>query len=382
MYTRLLNLQLDQSESIFLFGPRGTGKTYWIKKHVTNSIYINLLKFSTYQKLFNQPDSLSEFFPENYQDWIVIDEVQRVPELLNEVHDQIESHGRKFILMGSSSRSLKRKGVNLLAGRAIQYHMHPLTYDELSPDFDLKKVLDVGLLPKAHQTPEPHKYLESYIQTYIREEVFQEALTRNMAAFSRFLEVASFSQGQMLNILNIAREVGVDRSTIANYFDILDDLLIGIRLEPFTKRAKRDVKMHPKFYFFDVGVYRTIRPSGYLDSPEEADGAGLETLFLQSVRAINDYDNLGYELYFWHTVTDIEVDFILYGKKGLFAFEIKRSRRIDKSMLKGLETFKKDFPEAKCYLVYTGNEQLFIGNITIMPIIDLLKNLRKILRSE
>lgn len=149
MYTRLLKLPLDQNESIFLFGPRGTGKTFWVKNQIPNFIYINLLKFSTYQKLFNQPDSLIEFLPPGYNDWIVIDEVQRVPELLNEVHDQIESSGRKFILTSSSSHSLKRKGVNLLAGRAIQYHMHPLIYDEIGEQFNIKKTLEFGLLPKA-----------------------------------------------------------------------------------------------------------------------------------------------------------------------------------------------------------------------------------------
>lgn len=379
MYSRLLALPLDQNESIFLFGPRGAGKTFWIKNQIPSFIYINLLKFSSYQKLSNKPDSLPDFFPSDYKDWIVIDEVQRVPELLNEVHDQIESNGRKFILTGSSSRSLKRNGVNLLAGRALQYYMHPLTYDEMSDQFDIKKVLEFGFLPKAQLSHDPKKYLETYIRNYIREEVFQEALTRNINAFSRFLEAASFSQGQMLNILNISREVGVERATITNYFDILEDLLIGIRIQPFTKRAKRDVRMHPKFYYFDVGVYRTFRPSGYLDSPEEADGPGLETLFLQSARAINDYHNLDYEIYFWHTVTNLEVDFILYGKKGLYAFEIKRSRRIDNKMLKGLKAFKHDYPDAKLYLVYTGHEQLFIDDINIIPIVDLLKNLKKIL---
>lgn len=185
----------------------------------------------------------------------------------------------------------------------------------------------------------------------------------------------------MLNILNIAREVGVERSTIINYFDILEDLLIGIKIESFTKRAKRAVRTHPKFYYFDVGVYRTLRPSGYLDSREKADSAGLETLFLQSARTINDYDNLGYEIYFWHTVTNLEVDFILYGKKGLHAFEIKCSRRFNKQMLSGLKAFKQDYPEAKLHLVYTGFENFFIDDIHIIPIMDLFKNLRAILSS-
>jgi len=381
MYARLLRLPLGNNDSIFLFGPRGTGKTFWIKKNILDPIYINLLTFSHYQKLSNQPDALAEFFPPEYKGWVVIDEVQRVPELLNEVHEQIESYGRKFILTGSSSRSLKRKGVNLLAGRALQYHMHPLTAAEMGADFDSKKALNYGLLPKVQTSQDPKKYLETYVRNYVKEEVFQEALTRNISAFTRFLEVASFSQGQMLNISNIAREVGVERPTITNYFDILDDLLIGVRIPSFTKRAKREVKMHPKFYYFDVGVYRTLRPTGYLDSIEEIDGAGLETLFLQSARADNDYHELGYEIFYWHTVSDQEVDFVLYGEKGLFAFEIKRSHKVDNVMLKGLKAFKADYPEAQCYFVYNGTERLYKEGITLIPFEDVLKNLSTILQS-
>jgi len=382
MYTRLLKLPLDGEESIFLFGPRGTGKTFWITTQIPNAVHINLLKFSSYQKLSNQPESLIEFIPPGYEGWIVIDEVQRIPELLNEVHDQIEAHGRKFILTGSSSRSLKRKGVNLLAGRALQYHMHPLLCDEIGDQFDIKKTLEFGLLPKAQLSDTPQKYLETYIRNYIREEVFQEALARNINAFFRFLEAASFSQGQMLNILNISREVGVERATISNYFDILEDLLIGVRIEAFTKRAQRDIKTHSKFYYFDVGVYRTLRPAGYLDSPEEMDSAELETLFLQSTRAINDYHELKYGIYFWHTAANLEVDFVLYGKRGLFAFEIKRTRRVDKKMLRGLKAFKKDYPEAKLYLVYMGFEKLFVDDIHIIPIAELLKSLSLILKND
>lgn len=380
MYSRKLQLPLDHNDSIFLFGPRGTGKTYWLKATLPDCVTINLLTYSVYQKLSSRPDSLSDFIPPNYRDWVIIDEIQRVPELLNEVHDQIESLGRKFILTGSSARSLRRQGVNLLAGRALRYHMHPLTVEEIASDFDLQYVLKYGLLPKAQLSQNPEIYLKTYLQNYIREEVFQEALVRNLASFSRFIEVASFSQGEMLNLSSVAQDTGISRQAVSNYFDILEDLLLAVRIPAFTRRAKRIVKTHAKFFYFDVGVYRTIRPSGYLDTPEEADGAGLETLFLQSVRAVNDYYQLDYTIHFWHTKTGLEVDFVLYGPNGLFAVEIKRARSIKNNMLRGLKAFQKDYPEAQCYLAYTGNETLYQHNVTILPILELLKQLPIILK--
>lgn len=379
MYNRMLKIPLENKQSAFLFGPRGTGKTAWIKTNLPDALYFDLLKFSTYKQLASNPDSLEKLIPKDYQNWIVIDEVQRVPALLNEVHRLIENKKYKFLLTGSSARKLRKKGVNLLAGRALQYHMHPFIIQELQHDFDLMKALNYGLLPAVYVAADPHKYLESYLQTYLREEVMQEGLTRNLDAFTHFLEIASFSQGSVINYTEIAREAAIDRQVVNNYFSILNDLLIATHLLPFTKRAKRRLIAHPKFYFFDVGVYRFLRPKGPLDTPEEIDGAALETLFLQTLKAVNDYFDLEYKIHYWRTSDGTEVDFILYGEKGLYAFEIKRASTVTPKLLRGLKTFLKDYPIAKAYLVYGGDHQEFHDSITILPIIDALQQLPQIL---
>lgn len=381
MYNRLIQIPLDKRPSIFLFGPRGTGKTYWAKEHLPNAIYIDLLKFEIYKELLANPSRLENFIPKTFTNWIVIDEVQKVPELLNEVHRLIEGKGYRFLLTGSSARSLKRRGVNLLAGRALRYDMHPLTAKEIGENFDIKKVLHYGLLPMAVTENDPQRYLATYVQTYLKEEVLQEGLTRNLAAFTRFLEVASFSQGCVINHSEIAREVGIDRQVISNYFTILEDLLLASRIPPFTKRAKRRLIVHPKFYFFDVGVYRALRPMGPLDTPEEAEGSGLETLFLQNAKAINDYYNLGYTIYYWRTSNQQEVDFVLYGQKGLLAFEIKRSKTITAKSLKGLKAFKSDYPQAKLYVIYTGAQREYRDDIELIPIEEALINLTLLLEN-
>lgn len=379
MFKRLLKLPLEGKSSIFLFGPRGTDKTSWIKTHLPDSLYLDLLDFSLYTTLSADPSRLENLIPPNYTDWIVIDEVQRIPELLNEVHRLIESKKYRFLLTGSSARSLKRRGVNLLAGRALRYNMHPLTVQELGDAFDLPHALQFGLLPAAVTHEDPKKYLETYVQTYVREEVLQEGLTRNIGAFTRFLEVASFSQGQVVNVSEIARELGINRLVVSNYFDILEDLLMATRLPVFSHRAKRKVITHQKFYFFDEGVYRILRPAGPLDAPEEIEGMGLETLFYQSLLAINDYFELGYKLYFWQTTTGNEVDFIAYGPKGLYAFEIKRASRFSSKSLRGLKKFKEDYPEAKLFIIHLGKRKEYHGDIVALPLTQALKELPELL---
>ena len=375
MYPRLLQLPLRGDKSFFLFGPRGTGKTTWLRNSLPEALYFDLLESDVYVELLARPVRLEQLIPPGYKGWIIIDEVQKIPMLLSEVHRLIEKYRYKFILTGSSARSLKKKGINLLAGRALTYHMHPLTTQELGGDFDLVTSLKYGHLPSVPSESDPAKYLHSYINTYIREEVLQEGLTRNVGAFARFLEIASLSQGCVLNLSEVAREAHISRKVIEEYFSILEDLLIGRRLPIFTKRSKRRMSSHPKFYFFDVGVFRTIRPMGPLDSPAEAEGPGLETLFLQELAAYNDYFELGYEIAFWRTSAEQEVDFVLYGPKGLMAFEIKRSSQLSSRDFRGLNAFLTDYPEAKAYLVYGGQREEFRGKITAIPILDALKKL-------
>lgn len=379
MYKRLLKLPFQNSKSFLLLGPRGTGKTTCVTTNAPNSFYVDLLETRLYQQLVADPQSLETMIPVKFTDWIILDEVQRVPLLLNEVHRLIEHKKYKFILTGSSSRSLKRKGVNLLAGRALTYHMHPLTALELGEDFNLEKVLQYGSLAAITQEADPQKYLESYVQTYLREEVLQEGLARNIGDFARFLEIASFSQGSQINMSAIARETYISQKVVASYFSILEDLLLGYRLFPFTKKAKRRLITRPKFYYFDVGIYRYLRPKGPFDRPEEIAGIALESLFLQELKAINDYYQLDYKLYYWHTSGGLEVDFVVYGEKGLVVFEIKHSKKVKSKDLKNLKAFKEDYPIAKAYLVYGGDRREYYGDIEAIPFVEAIKSLPALL---
>lgn len=379
MFKRLLQIPSNLNQSFFLFGPRGVGKTSWIKKHFPSEFYFDLLNDDVYRELLGRPTRLGEKITEGYSGWVVLDEVQKIPDILNEVHRLIESRKLKFILTGSSARSLRRRGVNLLAGRALTFYLHPLTAIELGEHFDLVKSLRYGNLPMAVISGQPKKYLQSYIKTYLCEEVLQESLTRNIALFARFLEIASFSQGEILNYTEIAREMTSNRHTVSNYFDVLEDMLISYRLPVFRKRAKRDMITHPKFYFFDAGVYRFIRPQGILDSPAEINGPALETLFLQEARAINDYFELEYEFYYWRTRNQLEVDFVLYGNNGFCAFEIKRKEKPYSGDFIGLKEFKKDYPQARVYLLYNGNDDYLEGDVRVMPLQKAVRELPNLL---
>ena len=380
MYKRLLDKPLKKAYSFFLFGPRGTGKTSWLKEAVPTGFYIDLLNQDTFFSLTQDPHQIVQMIPKNFKDWIIIDEVQKIPALLNEVHRMIEEGGYKFILTGSSARSLKRKGTNLLAGRALYHKMFPLTVQELGADFDIAKSLKFGHLPTIHHKDvSPEDYLKSYIHVYLREEVMQEGLTRNIGAFTRFLHAASFSQGSTLNVTKIAKETGVERKTVEDYFQILEDLLLAWRIPVFTKRAKRTPVAHPKFYYFDVGVYRALRPMGPFDLPEEAEGPALESLVLQELQAINHYYALDYEIFFWRTVDQLEIDFVLYGPKGLIGIEVKRASKIDTKDLKGLKAFQSDYPTAKLYLFYGGSKRLYIDNIEVIPAKEALMSLPELL---
>ena len=342
-------------------------------------MYLDLLDSGLYTELLAQPARIRNYISTDRERWIVIDEVQRIPELLNEVHRLIEDQQLRFILTGSSTRSLRKRGVNLLAGRALTHSLHPLTSIELGTDFELSHFLDYGGLPSIMQEAAPKAYLESYVSMYLREEIQQEGLTRNLGAFSRFLEAASFSQGQDLNVSAVSRECAIERKVMENYFGILDDLLLSCRLPVFTKKAKRKMVQHQKFYFFDVGVYQTLRPRGPLDRPSEIGGAALETFLLQELIAYNAYLNLGYRLFYWRTQAGREVDFVLYGENGIKAFEVKLTTKVRKEDTKGLKAFLADYPMAKAYLIYCGERSMRDDGIEILPIEAFLPGLPDLL---
>jgi predicted AAA+ superfamily ATPase len=344
-----------------------------------HALLLDLLEARLFNALTADPQRLSELIPRGHRDYVILDEIQKVPALLDEVHRLIEKRRLKFVMTGSSARKLKRGAFNLLAGRALTLGMHPLTAVEMGSDFDLEEALRFGLLPAVHAEPDRRKFLESYVRTYLEEEVRQEGLTRNLAAFARFLEAASFSQGSVLNVASVARECAVERKVVESYFGILTDLMIAHQLPVFSRRAKRRLVVHTKFYFFDVGLFRTLRPAGPLDTPEEAEGPAMETLVLQNVLAVNDALSLGYRIHYWRTSDGTEVDFVLYGTRGLLAIEVKRGRRLSDRDAAGLRSFRRDYPMARALLVYRGERRLDFGDIEVVPLSDFLSGLPEIL---
>ena len=366
--------------SFFLFGPRGTGKSTWVHRAFPRALAIDLLDPETVRAFAARPERLREAVdgrPEVRQ--VVIDEIQRVPDLLNVVHQLIEAKRRvplQFILTGSSARKLKRTGVNLLAGRLALKTMHPFMASELGARFDLERSLELGMLPLVLGSAEPAETLRSYAALYVREEVQAEGLVRNMGDFSRFLESISFSQGSVLSMSEVARECGVERRTADGYLDILEDLLLGFRLQVFNKRAKRILVRHPKFYYADAGVFRSIRPRGPLDASAEIGGACLEGLVAQHLRAWIAYSGGDHTLGYWRTKSGSEVDFVVYGDRAFAAIEVKHARNVRAKDLTSLRAFLEDYPAAKPCLLYRGSTRLRIGGIPCIPCGEFLAGLR------
>jgi len=296
---------------------------------------------------------------------------------LSVVHALIEKkQGWHFILTGSSSRKLKRSGVNLLAGRVLNLTLHPFMAAEFGERFNLERALKFGMLPLVVMAPEPEKVLKAYSSLYVREEVQMEGLVRNIGGFSRFLEAVSFSNGAVLNISNVARECEIERKVVEGYVGILEDLLLSFRLPVFTKRAKRATVAHPKFYYFDAGVFRSLRPTGPLDRPEEIQGAALEGLVAQHLIAWNAYRGEKNKVYYWRTRAGVEVDFVVYGEEVFWAIEVKNSSRIRKEDVNSLLAFKEEYPQCKTFLLYRGKERILKKGILCIPCEDFLMQLK------
>lgn len=364
-------------QSFFLFGPRGTGKSTWLKRTYPDALWVDLLAPETARAYSARPERLRELIagaPEAQV--VVLDEVQRVPPLLDVVHEQIEAgHGRRFVLSGSSARKLRRSGVNLLAGRAVQRAMHPFLAAELGDAFDLDEALQTGLVPLVWDAADRRATLATYLALYIREEVQQEGLVRDVGTFSRFLEAASLSHAQPMNTAAIARECEASRKTVVGYLEILHDLLLCFTVPVFTRRARRQLVAHPKLYWFDAGVFRSARPAGPLDEPGSILGAGLEGLVGQHLRAWIDYGQRDLQLYYWRTRAGTEVDFVLYGRDGFFAVEVKGGARVRSEDLRGLRAFGDDYPEATRVLLYRGNERLQNDGVACLPLDAFLRAL-------
>ena len=375
MYARLLKKPF---RSAFLFGPRGTGKSTWIRQQFPQAPLYDLLDTREALRLSAAPDALyRELAGHPAGSWAVIDEVQKAPALLNEVHRLIEGKGLRFILSGSSARKLRRGGVNLLAGRAITTSLFPLTSAELSSDFNLERSLQFGTLPLAIDADAAQDYLRSYVETYLVQEVQAEALTRDVGAFARFLEVAACQNAQTTNATGIALDTGVHRRTVESHFQILADTLLGHWLPAWRLKSSNRQLQRSKFYFFDCGVARTL--TGRLAYPPTTEelGAQMETLVLNELRAYLAYSKLGYVPHYWRSYDGAEVDVLIETVRGFVAIEVKAATRWERRFNRGLRRVADELGRTKttCYGIYSGERAALWDDVRVMPAADFLRGL-------
>ena len=372
MYTRYLTLEDVKDDTVFLWGARQTGKSTLLKTLFPDSRYYDLLKGEQFERLNRRPDILrEELLTCEENELIIIDEVQKIPQLLDEVHWLITNKNLRFILCGSSARKLKRSGVNLLGGRAIRNVLYPLVSTEI-PNFDLDKALN-GMLPRHYQVRNAAKRLQAYIGNYLQEEIRAEALTRNLSTFGRFMEIAAISCGEMLNYNNIASKCGVSAPTIKEYFSILEDTMIGYMIPSYKKVIKRRVIRAPRFYYFDLGITNYLLRRKCIEQGSPEYGKAFEHFIIQELHAYSHYSIDQPELNYWRTASGYEVDAILGDAE--VAIEIKSSREIHRHHLKGLKAFEEEHPNARKIVVYNDQSKRIMGDIEIFPVLDFLSRL-------
>lgn len=386
MFPRLLP---PPTKTFFLFGPRGTGKSTWLGQHFGKAgVTIDLLNSANYLRLLSQPDDLNVLTAHlTPGSWVVIDEVQRVPELLSEVHALYEKRKLHFALTGSSARKLKRGGADMLAGRALVREMFALVYPELPAGYDIESRLQWGSLPGLIAEPQyAADLLSSYVETYLRQEIMAEGLVRKLEPFARFLAVAGAMNGQVLNLQNVARESRVARATVDQYFEILEDTLLGTRLTPYRPGALVKEISHPKFYFFDAGVARGAANLLHEPFDSVARGFALETLLLAELRAYNHYAAKGRGLYYYRSEGGLEVDFIVELRKKtlqkpaeVICIEAKTASKWDPRWCKPVRSLaeKKALKVAKSLGVYLGTERLSYDGFEVWPLQMFLDHLHK-----
>lgn len=368
---RILNFHLPARQSAFLWGARKTGKSTFLKSAFPESIYYDFLQTDLFFEFTKRPALLRERVPAldhralNHP--IILDEVQKIPQILDEVHGLIESRGLRFILCGSSARKLKRGKANLLGGRAWRFEMFPLVTAELENP-DLLQILNRGLIP-AHYIQKGEGYkksLKAYTQDYLKEEVFDEGLTRNIPAFSRFFDAMGYSHGELTNYSNIARDCGIDAKTVKEYYQILVDTLLGTMVYPFKQRQNRQViSRAAKFYLFDVGVASAITKRHLSEAKGVLFGKAFEHFIFMEILAYNSYTDLDVDINFWRTKSGLEVDFVL--GKGEVAIEVKGKDRVDKKDLRPLSAFIEEYSPKKAILVCNEKEERIYDRIRIMP---------------
>ncbi len=383
MYKRSLSLG---NRSFFLLGPRGTGKTSWLRETFRDlpHLYINLLKSSEFIAFQQDPGRLHALAKAQPRgSWVLVDEVQKLPGLLDDVHDLMEDPDLdlKFCLTGSSARKLKASGANLLAGRASTQSFFPLTSLELGPSFDLQHALAFGGLPavvNAATTEDKIEILSSYVETYLREEIQQEAVVRQLGIFSRFLKVAALMNAETLSLSTTARDVGVARSTVQGYFQVLDDTLLGFTLPAWQPNVRVKEVAHPKFYWFDTGIVRTLQ--GRITSPlhESESGKIFETFLLNQLRAANAFTRSRGEFFYWRTGSGVEVDCVLELPGQTIGIEIKSSDRWRPEFADGLQALLTGGHINRAFVAYKGNVKEKRGEVLLIPWQDMIHEIFKI----
>lgn len=375
MYKRICKIDSNLDDSIFLFGARQTGKSTFLRQQFPDDIYIDLLDTNIKARFSRRPSLLYDMLQDKPQGTrVIIDEIPEVPELLNEVHRLISEKQLIFILCGSSARKLKRKGYNTLGGRAYPVFLFPFVSAEI-PDFNLQRALEYGMLPPHYLAQNPQRRLSAYIDVYLKEEIKEEALVRNLNGFQRFLEVAALTDGEMVNYKNIAQDCGVSANTVASYFDILDDTLIGFRVQAFSHTMKRRTVQAPRFYYFDVGVANHLlhRTSLVRGTPEY--GHAFEHLVIQELRAWLSYTESSEQLSYWHTYSGQEVDAVIGDAR--VAIEIKSAEEVLPRHTKGLKAFAADWPQARLMMVSLDPINRKMGDVECVHVLDFFKMLWK-----
>ncbi len=366
---RTLNIELQKDQSAFLWGPRKTGKSTYLKQVFPESVIYDFLKTDVTLDFIRNPALLREQLLADRKQAaaspVILDEVQKVPAILDEVHWLIENEGLNFILCGSSARKLIKGGANLLGGRAWRFEMFPFVFPEIK-QFDLLRALNQGLIPSHYLQRDSQRSLRAYVQDYLKEEVFNEGLIRNIPAFSRFFEAMGYSHGELINYSNIARDSGVDAKTVKEYFQILIDTLLGTYVMPFKKRQGRQViSKASKFYLFDVGVAGHLSKRKINEERGDQFGKALEHFILMELNAHRSYLDLHYDIDFWRTKSGLEVDFILGG--GEAAIEVIGARRIDNTDMRALKAFMDEFKPKFGIIVSNENKERKIGDILVLP---------------
>ncbi len=365
MFLRKQILEGSEKESLFLWGARQTGKSTLLKKLFPNALWFDLLKSDVFERYQKSPSQFRETILATAVGTVVIvDEIQKIPSLLDEIHWLMVNHPTRFVLSGSSPRKIIRSGSNLLGGRALRYELYPLIHAEI-PDFDLHRALNNGLLPRHYLSDNSKKLISAYIGNYLRDEIIAEARIRNINAFTKFLEAASFSNGEIVNYTNIASECGVSSITVKEYFQILEDTLIGRFLPSYQKKPKRRVILAPKFYYFDVGIANYLLKRGRIEVGSEAFGSAFEHFIYQELYAHSNYSELNYAISYWRTTSQIEVDFILGNHE--VAIEVKGTDNVQSRHLKGLKSFSEEYAVGKLIIVSNDPLERTIGNITVLP---------------